>query len=308
MPPDRPRPTRGVRKPRPGQQQSSPLNQRNPLAIEESPIEINVEDIQSYNPSVNVLINGELGVGKTVLAGGLSALADARVVFCSTEEEGIVSAKRAGSTAKLIRAPSWEHAVAGLKWGTQHLGPNDWMVFDSGTRMHYLYMRWIMEKVKAVAPQRDQDTPGLPDHQKLQNGFMRWYDEIVKASFNSVMITSPMILEGKDGEEKVIPGFFDSKGKVSRHVSAQASVILYYDVQRDEELGKVIRRIYAQPWPPYLAKDRYSALGPGQRIEEGDFFAMARYVEMIYKAREETIGTTEERRPRRPSRPRKPAR
>ena len=295
MPParSRPRPTRGVSRPKPAR--------KNPMAIDESPVTIVVEDIQKFNPSVNVLINGELGVGKTVLAGGLSALAGARVVFCSTEEEGIVSAKRAGSTARLIRAPSWEHAVSGLNWGKANLGVNDWMIFDSGTRMHYLYMRWVMQKVKDVNPERDIDTPGLDNHQKLQNGFMRWYDEIVAAPFNSVMITSPMIIEGKDGEEKVIPGFFDSKGKVSRHVSAQASVILYYDVQRDDELGKIIRRVYAQPWPPYLAKDRYSALGPGQRIEEEDFFVMADMVERIYKARGEVIDGNP-RRPRRAAR------
>lgn len=299
MPPTRPRPTRGVRK-----GAAPKAARKNPQAIDEQPVEIRVEDIQTANPTVNAIVNGELGVGKTVLCGGLSGLIGARVVFCSTEQEGIVSAKRAGSTARLIQAPTWEHAVSGLNWGIKNLGPKDWMIFDSGTRMHYLYMRWVMEKVKGVNPDRDEDTPGLDNHQKLQNGFMRWYDKIVAAPFNSVMITSPMILEGTDGEDKVIPGFFDSKGKVSRHVSAQASVILYYDVQRDEELGHVIRRVYAQPWPPYLAKDRYSALGPGQRIDEGDFFAMAGMIEKIYKAREEIIGgnpgTT--RRPRRPAR------
>lgn len=302
MPPDRPRPTRGVRKggaPKAGK--------RNPQAIDEQPVEITVEDIQAFNPSVNIIINGESGVGKTVLAGGLSALIGARVVFCSTEQEGIVSAKRAGSTARLIRAPSWEHAVSGLQWGIQNLGPKDWMVFDSGTRMHYLYMRWVMQTVKGINPDRDIDIPGLDNHQKIQNGFMRWYDAIIGASFNSVFITTPMTMEDAEGENRVIPQTFDSKGKVSKYISAQASVILYYDVSRDEEFGHVIRRVYAQPWPPWFAKDRYNALGPGQRIEEGDYFAMAGMVDKIYKAREETIGGNE-RRPRTASRPRRAAR
>jgi len=298
MPPARP--TRGVRK-----SGTKAAGRKNPMAIDEQPIEINVEDIQSANPSVNMIVNGELGVGKTVLCGGLSALPAARVVFASTEVEGIVAAKRAGSTASMIRCPTWEHAVSAVNWGIKNLGPRDWMIFDSGTYMHYLYMRWVMEKVKGVNPDRDEDIPGLDNHQKVQNGFMRWYSKIIAADFNSVMITSPMMIEGPDGEEKVIPSFFDSKGKVSRFVSSQASIILYYDVQRDEEHGHVIRRVYAQPWPPYLAKDRYSALGPGQRIENEDFFAMAGMVEKIYKAREEVIGAEGQpaRSPRRPRRP-----
>jgi AAA domain len=287
-------------RPRPPQEPASerkPASTRKPATKkfrkdqEEQIIDVVVEDIQSVNPSVNIILNGESGVGKTVLAGGASALLGARVVFCSTEEEGIISAKRAGSTAKLIRAPDWELAVSGLKWGEKNLGPDDWMIFDSGTRMHYLYMRWIMQKVKGLNPTRDVDIPAMDNHQKIQNGFMRWYDDIIKAPFNSIFITVPMTMEDAEGENKIVPQTFDSKGKVSKYISAQASVILYYDATREIEgkEGQLVRRLYAQPWPPYVAKDRYSALGPGRRIEENDFTAMADIIRAIYKAREEVI-------------------
>jgi AAA domain len=300
MPPAR----RGVPKRRGATtRQATTGNRENPLAIDETEVEIVIESIQDANPSINMVINGESGVGKTVLAGGASALPGARVVFCSTEQEGIVSAKRAGSTAELIRAPSWEYAVSTLKWGEANLGPDDWMVFDSGTRMHYLYMRWIMEKVKNINPARDLDIPGLDNHQKIQNGFMRWYDRIIDAPFNSIFITTPMTMEDAEGETRVIPQTFDSKGKVAKYISAQASVILYYDVARDPE-GKdnsIIRRVYAQPWPPWFAKDRYSALGPGRRIEDGDFFAMTDIIQAIYKAREEMLDAPTEAAPARPA-------
>lgn len=293
----RPRPqtaraaTAGAAKARPRTAQPRP--RQNPLALEEQVVDIEITSIQDFNPSVNMIINGESGVGKTVLACGASALPGARVVVCSTEQEGIVSAKRVGSTAELIRAPRWEHAVAGLRWGQEHLGPDDWMVFDSGTRMHHLYMRWIMTRQKSINPGRDLDIPDLQNHQKIQNGFMRWFDEIIDAPFNSIIITTPMQSEDAEGEPRVIPQTFDSKGKVSRYISAQVSVLLYYDVRREPEGDSITRRIYAQPWPPWFAKDRYSALGPGQRIEEGDYFAMAGIIEKIYKAREEVVASQE---------------
>jgi hypothetical protein len=292
MPParrPRPRPTPAAATARPRKAKAATAQKRNPLAMEEQPVDIEIESIQDVNPSVNILINGEGGVGKTVLAGGASALPDAKVVFVSTEQEGIVSAKRAGSTAGLIRAPSWEHAVSGLRKCQEVLGPDDWAIFDSGTKMHHLYMRWIMEKVKAINPGRDIDIPDLQNHQKIQNGFMRWFDKIIDSPFNSIIITTPMQMEDAEGEPRVIPQTFDAKGKVSRYISAQVSVLLYYDVTRGEEDNSIIRRVYAQPWPPWVAKDRYNALGPGRRIEDGDFFAMADMIRDIYKAREEVI-------------------
>ncbi len=256
------------------------------MAMEEPEVEIEVESLSAFNPSINILIHGPSGHGKTALAGGAP-----NAVFLSTELEGAVSAKRAGSDAQLIKAPDWEHAVAGVKWAEDKLGPEDWLIVDSGTKMQALYMRWILRTIHLNNPSRDLDIPAIQDHQKYQNGFMRWYDRIIDMKCNSIFITTSMTVEDAELETRVIPHILGKRGEISDYITAQAGIVLYYSVAREfkDSTGPVVRRALAQPYPPWTAKDRYSALGNWWDVESGDYWAMADMIEAIYKAREELI-------------------
>lgn len=249
-----------------------------PQYMVEADVEITIEDLEDYSPSVNILIHGPSGHGKTTLAGGAP-----NAYFLSTEHGGAIAASRAGSTGRLIHAPDWEHAVAGVKWAEDKLGPEDWLIVDSGTKMQVLYMRWILKTINASNPQRDLDIPAIQDHQKYQNGFMRWYDRIINGQFNSIFITTSMTVEDAEGETRVIPHILGKKGEISDYISAQASVALYYSVARESKdmQGSILRRALAQPYPPWFAKDRYAALGHSWDVEEGDFTAMAKMINAI---------------------------
>jgi hypothetical protein len=239
-------------------------------------VEVHVESLQNYNPSKNILIQGPSGNGKTVLAGSAP-----NSVYLSTEEGGPISAMIAGSKAGVIPATDWVHCVSGVKFAEDNMGPEDWLIVDSGTRMQFLYMRWILERINAVNPQRDLDIPAIQDHQKYQNGFMRWYDRIITGRFNSIFITTSMMVDDAEGDPRIIPHILGKKGEISDYISAQSSVALYYAVARESTPDNTIRRALAQPYPPYYAKDRYSALGKRWDVEEGDYTAMARMIEAI---------------------------
>jgi AAA domain len=294
MPPRRGTARRGAQTARQGRD--------NPLSMIETEVEVHVESMDTYSPSKNILIHGPSGNGKTLLAGGAP-----NSVFLSTEEGGPISAKLAGSKSGLIAAPDWEHAVAGVKYAESNMGPEDWLIVDSGTRMQMLYMRWILATIQANNPQRDLDIPAIQDHQKYQNGFMRWYDRIVNAQFNSIFITTSMTVEDAEGETRVIPHILGKRGEISDYISAQASVGLYYAVAREStgSNGPVIRRALAQPYPPYFAKDRFSALGKRWDVEEGDYTAMAAMIEAMDRALSGNGNAT--RRTRAATRPRRTA-
>jgi len=55
----------------------------------------NIIDIQEEDEYVNILIYGDSGIGKTVFCGS-----DEGVLFVAPEDNGTLSAKRFGSTAK----------------------------------------------------------------------------------------------------------------------------------------------------------------------------------------------------------------
>jgi hypothetical protein len=269
MPPAR----RGV----PKRRAASAKNQReNPEALEAAAVTIEIEDLSDFNESVNILLHGPSGHGKTVLAGGAP-----NATFLSTEK-GVVAAKRAGSKAKLMRAPDWEHVLAALDKAEETLGPEDWLIVDSATKMQVLYIRWILRMIHEQNAARDLDIPAIQDHQKWQNGFMRFCDRIVDAEYNSIFITTSMYKEDPEGEDLVIPAITGKDYAISSYISAQMDVVGYYAVAPQKSRTEpMIRRALFQPYPPYFAKDRYAVLGRWQDVPDGDYTAMADFIGMI---------------------------
>jgi len=276
------RPLRGT-KARAARQTAKQIKEA-PAAMVEEDVEIVIEDLATShtNAPINIILHGPSGHGKTMLAGG-AANGDRRVVFLSTEVEGIASPRSVGSQAELIRCESWPHAVKVVTWAEMNLVHGDWLVIDSGTVMQEMYMRWILATENRINPARDLDIPAVQNHQKYQNGFKRWASRIIAMPANTIFITTSMTADDAEGEERIIPLLLGKKGEISDAISSQFSVGIYYAVARESRdmTGDVIRRALCQPRPPWWAKDRYSALGKTWDVEEGDYFAMARMIEAI---------------------------
>jgi hypothetical protein len=239
-------------------------------------IEVRVEELSDFNASVNILIHGNSGAGKTVLAGFAP-----RSVYLSTES-GVVAARRAGSTAKLIRAPDWEHVEAGLDWADNHLGPDNWVIVDSGSKMQTLLIRWWLRLQNEENDARDLDVPQIQDHQKWQNMYMRFVDRIVDARWNSIFITTSMHKEDPEGESLVLPAITGKDYTISNYVCAAMDQVLYLGVakQRDRE-APTVRRLLSESYPPWFAKDRYQVLPRWLDIESGDYGTMPWIIEQI---------------------------
>lgn len=220
------------------------------------------------------MIYGPSGHGKTRLA----AFAP-NATFLSTEK-GVVSAKAAGSEARLIRTPSWEHVVAGKKKADAELGPGDWLILDSLTKMQVLMIRWILRKINATSPHRDLDIPAIQDHQKWQNYFKRFVDELIDAPYNVIFICTTMLREDEEGDDQVLPAITGRGQEICDYVCAQMDVTLYYALSDKTPDGEPIRRALAQPFPPYTrCKDRYDVLGFYVDVPNGYNDAMS---DMIY--------------------------
>lgn len=218
--------------------------------------EITVEDLESFNDSINIMIYGDSGVGKTPLA------AQAPNAVILSTEKGAISAKRFGSKAKLIRATNWELIEAAI----EHLEKNpeafDWCIVDSVTKMQQLLIRHLLEVNVAEGKNKaDLDVPQVQDHQKWQNMFKRFIDRLVDMEINCIFIATAMHKEDAEGDDLVLPHIQGKDYEICQYVCAQMDTILCLKVHDDpDENGNPIWKLLSRATYPYFAKDRYDAL------------------------------------------------
>lgn len=266
-------PKRGARKALP----ASRVKEREaPQSVEEPEVVVEITDMDDFNEAIKILIHGPSGHGKTVLAGGAP-----NATFITTEK-GVIAAKRAGSKARVMRTPSWPHVVAAKARADREFGPDDWVILDSLTKMQVLMIRWILESIHEQNSARDLDIPAIQDHQKWQNYFKRFFDQLIDAPYNVIFITTEMYREDKDGDTIVLPAITGKDYEICNYIRAQTDVNLYYGITDKTADGTPVRRALAQPVPPFVAcKDRYNALGRYQDVPDDDFTAMREFIEMI---------------------------
>jgi hypothetical protein len=263
-----------------------------PESIDVDIVDVVVEDMSADNPTKNIIIYGPSGGGKTVLALGAP---NATVV---ATEAGYVSAQRVGHQANLIKAPTWEHVDAAVKLASKTFGPEDWVVYDSITKMQQLNVRWILRKQREKKASRDLDIPAVQDHQKWQNMFVRYITDIIDAPYNSILVATSMIKEDEDSEDIVLPNLVGKNYTISENVMAEADMVLYYGVSKTASTDdETVRRALAQPYPPYRAKDRYNCLGKYVNVYEGNFWAMADIISAIETGEYESTFEQEEPEP-----------
>lgn len=266
---------------------SSSESRENPQAMQEEEVTIELEDLASFQESINILLYGPSGHGKTVLAGGAP-----NATFISTEK-GAVAAKVAGSQAKLLRTPNWPKVLAAKKYCDEHYGPEDWVILDSLTKMQVLMLRWILETINKDNSSRDLDIPAIQDHQKWQNMFKRFFDSFVDAPYNVIFICTEMYKEDKGtGEDIVLPAITGKDYEICNYIRAQTDVNIYYQVT-ENKAGELVRRALAQPYEQYVApKDRFNALGRYWDVNDGDYDAMFEMITAIQEA--QGLGMEEE--------------
>jgi hypothetical protein len=232
-------------------------------------IQIEEESLANFDESKNILLFGDAGVGKTVIAGGI-ATKKRRAVFMSTER-GVVSAKRTGSTAGLYRALDWDHIEASLDKAEAELGERDWLIADSISRMQYLALRWMLE-LEHEERDADLDTPQLQHYPKWWNMYKRFIDRMIDAKYNTLMVATAMHLEDIEGEPIIVPALIGSNKdplQITNYVCAQADSVFYLGIKDGQ------RRILTQAFPPWFAKNRYAGTLPTYvDFDDGEYDVM----------------------------------
>lgn len=225
------------------------------MAVRKPPSIIKLDE---FDESINMLVYGDSGVGKTVFAGSAE-----RVLFLGTEN-GTIAAKRQGSTAEVWPIKNWEDVRVAYNFlfeGGCEL--YDWIIMDSVEEMQNLALRWILDNAVAENSTRDLDIPAIQDHQKWQNMFKRFIRMFCDLPVNVLFTATTLRDENEEGEQIILPNLQGKGYGIASWTCAQMHVVGYLRVIRrgKGEDKETFRRIQTQTIPPYFGKDRYNCLG-----------------------------------------------
>lgn len=224
----------------------------------------NIISLEDSDESINMMVYGPSGVGKTVFGGSAE-----NVLFIAVES-GTVSAKRRGSGADLWPIRHWDDIEEAYEWLYDNPDHGyEWIVIDSVTEMQQKLLRAILEEAVKENGNRDLDIPAIQDHQKWQNMFKRFVLAFCDLEVNVLFTALVRNEEDEEGEQFVTPDIQGKGYQMSQAVCGMMSCYGYMQVKKKkvtnkdgEARVKKVRRITWQDTGVIRGKDRYDVLAP----------------------------------------------
>jgi hypothetical protein len=220
--------------------------------------------MEDFSTSQNIMVYGLTGAGKTTLAASLPS-----ATYLSAEP-GIIAAKRAGSTARVVHIPDWQHAERARTAAQDgQYGDSEWLIVDTVSTIQQKAYRYWTEKQNKMNPKYDEDIPDLQGHQKVQFMTRRWVADMVDIPQNVLFLAHAMLTENNDGSGVWLPSI-DGQAKkgfqVAQYCMGLMNAVGFMAVKGGPK-DSIIRRILWQQYEDtkkdiiYTAKDQYSVFG-----------------------------------------------
>jgi hypothetical protein len=227
-------------------------------------------DLDGSTEYWNILLYGDSGSGKTVLAGSLPG----RVLFLAGEPGYITAARMGGLApgAKCRLIPDTATASAAIL-SLESGGANkyDWIVVDGFTTMGVKFLlNYAAEAFDANPAKRaHRNLPDKPDYFNTQNFMKSWSARFIDLPCNVLFTGHAMRPEDENGETLVYPGIQGKGYEVSNYISGLMHGVWYIAPRIIEKNGEAFqtRRILFQQYVDpvnetrYFAKDQTTMLG-----------------------------------------------
>jgi hypothetical protein len=222
---------------------------------------LKITKAEARSKHINMLIYGDFGIGKTVLAASAEAVEAMNPVLVLDYEGGTESLRRTYPNVDVLRISSWPdmQKVYDELHRTNGGGYNT-IILDSLSEIQKFSMYAIMEKrvVDALAKgdEADPDVPGMREWGKNIEQVRKFVRAFRDLPVNTIF--TALAKEDKDprtGKRKRLPSL---SGRVAQEVGAFLDVVVYYYLKRDGDEEK--RLLLCNATEDTTAKDRTARL------------------------------------------------
>lgn len=224
-------------------------------------------DLDGATEYWNVLVYGDSGCGKTVLAGSLPG----RILFLAGEP-GYISAARLGARGKGRLIPDTATASAAiLSLEAGAAAKYDWIVVDGVTTMQNKFLLGYAAEAFDANPMKraHRNLPDKPDYLNAQNFMKSWCARLIDLPANVLFTGHAMRPEDEDGDTLVYPGFQGKGYEVSNYIAGLMHGVWYMSTRivGKGEAARQTRTLLFQHYVDpktgtrYFAKDQTTLLG-----------------------------------------------
>lgn len=215
-----------------------------------------------------MLVYGDVGVGKTRLAGSADAVPELRPVLCIDAEGGTFTLRDPYPNVDVVRVTNWMQLQK--VFDELHAGLHDYrtIIIDSLTELQMMNMDTILERLKEKDPdraerQQDAEIASMLEWQvnsKQLRKFIRLFRDLpVTTIFTALMKEDKHKTTGEITKRPNLPG------KLAISVAGMFDEVLYmYMAERvdpeDEKKRETLRLLLTQATKNITAKDRSNKL------------------------------------------------
>lgn len=248
-----------------------------------------IRELDGDCESKNMLVYGDSGCGKTVLAG---TAPNSLILAC---EPGYISAARVSlglpvGTRKVRQIPDSATLLAGLDWlEAGGYKKHEWIVLEGASTLEIkIRLGYAAEAFDHNPSSRShRNLPDKPDYFNTQNFMMSAITRLVDLPVNVLITSHAMRMDDDEGDRLVMPQFQKKDGALSNFVSGlmhcvgfmRKRVITDKKTKEKSEVRRILwqQRVDPQTGTVYFAKDQFDALG--RQTDDATIIDLLEYIE-----------------------------